>query len=643
VAEYIDKTIGDYHILESIAAGGMGQVYLVENVHHKKRYALKILPDELGQDANFRKRFFDEARVMSELNHPGIVRVHHMGEHEGIYYLVMDYVEGPHGKPCSLHTKLAQSPNRRLDQEAALACVSEICLALGYAHQRGIVHRDIKPANILMNQDGQFQITDFGLAKAIGTEFIMSQVHSTMASLGDQPTIAENARRAVGSDAESSRRSSGATGILGTYDYMSPEQREPGAVVDQRSDIYSLGLMIYRILTGKRLMGMAKPPSRMVQGLSPVWDKIVETCLEENPSERYQDVNALFQDLNPLLTPIAQKSVNLVPQKQAGQTDNPAYTIAGDKAASTENVQHASKGKHAVFAVIALVLVFFVVAKVIQKKTGKSIIPTYIKSPESRSQQPSPKPTSSQAARDSSPTSGVNWQVPALGLELAYVAPGSFQMGSNDENDKEKPVHTVRISQGYWMGKHEVTQQQYQSIMGSNPSYCKGARNPVENVSWNDSVLFCKKLTDQERGAGRLPGGFEYRLPTEAEWEYAARGGSSGHSTEYAGSNSSDDVAWHGGNSESKTHPVGQKLVNELGLYDMSGNVWEWCHDWYGDYSSGSQTDPAGPGAGSSRVHRSGSWIIKASYSRVVHREYVSPTTGLNDLGFRVALASPVQ
>jgi len=219
------QRLGDYNLIEKIGSGGMGEVWLAENVHHKKRYALKILPDQLGKDANFRKRFFDEARVMSELDYAGIIRVHHMGEHGGVYFLVMDYIEGPEGKPCSLHAKLAQSPNRRPDEQTALACVSEICQALAYAQQGGIVHRDIKPANILLTPDGHFRITDFGLAKAIGAEFIMSQIHSTMASLGDQRTIVAepdrkesqdtlDAQKTFDSDKKSSRRSSGSMDSL---------------------------------------------------------------------------------------------------------------------------------------------------------------------------------------------------------------------------------------------------------------------------------------------------------------------------------------------------------------------------------------------------------------------------------------------
>jgi formylglycine-generating enzyme required for sulfatase activity len=248
------------------------------------------------------------------------------------------------------------------------------------------------------------------------------------------------------------------------------------------------------------------------------------------------------------------------------------------------------------------------------------------------------------AAHVSAPTAGKDWQIPAMELELAYVAPSSFQMGSNnrrtDGTTDEKPIRTVRISRGYWMGKHEVTQQQYQSIMGDNPSKIKGASHPVTSVSWNDAVSYCETLTNRERQASRLPEGYAYRLPTEAEWEYAARGGSHGRNTQYAGSNSIGDVAWYRENSEGKTHPVGQKQANELGLYDMSGNVWEWCHDWYGSYSSVSRTDPTGPDVGSFRANRGGTWEHFAWYCRVAFRSSYSPTRPYYNLGFRVVLAA---
>jgi sulfatase modifying factor 1 len=238
---------------------------------------------------------------------------------------------------------------------------------------------------------------------------------------------------------------------------------------------------------------------------------------------------------------------------------------------------------------------------------------------------------------------GDAWAVPELDMAFAYVAPGSFQMGSNEGEIDEKPVHTVTLSQGYWMAKHEVTHRQYEAIMGDHSNIFKGNNNPVEKVSWNDAVVFCRTLTKQERQAGRLPEGYEYRLPTEAEWEYAARGGSDGSSANYAGSSSIDDVAWYKDNSGKKTHPVGQKQANELGLYDMTGNVWEWCLDWYGEYPSEAQTNPTGPSTGSYRVLHGGAWYCDTSLCRVTLRYRFTPASAYGFLGFRVALAPPVR
>jgi formylglycine-generating enzyme required for sulfatase activity len=213
------------------------------------------------------------------------------------------------------------------------------------------------------------------------------------------------------------------------------------------------------------------------------------------------------------------------------------------------------------------------------------------------------------------------------GIEMVSIQSGTFQMGSNDGESDEKPIHSVTVS-SFYMGKYEVTQKQWREVMGQDPPelYFKGCDQcPVENVSWNDIQEFIKKLNTKT--------GKNYRLPTEAEWEYAARGG---QSYQYAGSDNIDNVAWYDGNSGSKTHPVGQKSPNGYGLYDMSGNVWEWCNDWYGDYSSGAVTNPKGPSTVSRRVLRGGSWFTDASYCRVANRFSDSPDYRNDTLGFRL-------
>ncbi|MDD6784574.1 MAG: formylglycine-generating enzyme family protein, partial [Prevotellaceae bacterium] len=190
--------------------------------------------------------------------------------------------------------------------------------------------------------------------------------------------------------------------------------------------------------------------------------------------------------------------------------------------------------------------------------------------------------------------------------------------------------HQVTLS-SYYIGETEVTQALWAVVMGNNPSRFKGDNNPVEKVSWNDCQEFISKLNSLT--------GQKFRLPTEAEWEYAARGGNKSRGYQYSGSNNLDDVAWYYGNSGSKTHIVKTKQPNELGIYDMSGNVWEWCYDWKGDYSSGSQTNPKGPSTGSSRVGRGGCWGSGARGCRSANRGNGAPVYRNDDLGLRLVLS----
>ena len=248
--------------------------------------------------------------------------------------------------------------------------------------------------------------------------------------------------------------------------------------------------------------------------------------------------------------------------------------------------------------------------------------------------------------REPSQKNGDILTVPEFGMKLVYVAPGSFMMGADDNEayDDEQPVHKVTFTQGYWIGKYPVTQEEYEHIMGFNLSRFEGPRLPVESVSWKDAVLFCKKLTRQEHQKGRLPSGYEFRLPTEAEWEFAARGGTDSMGYKYSGSDTIDHVAWYDDNSNHETHEVGLKAPNELDLYDMSGNVWEWCmDDWHDNYdgapSNGSRW---GDGTGSYRVNRGGSWFNSSRSCRSAVRYDSSPGNASIDLGFRVVFA-PVQ
>jgi formylglycine-generating enzyme required for sulfatase activity len=217
----------------------------------------------------------------------------------------------------------------------------------------------------------------------------------------------------------------------------------------------------------------------------------------------------------------------------------------------------------------------------------------------------------------------------SIGMEFVLIPAGTFPMGAERGAADERPVHQVTISQPFYLGRYPVTQTQWTAIMQTNPSGCQGEPHPVENVSWEDIQQFIHRLNAKE-------GGRPYRLPTEAEWEYAARAGSTtaygfGHEARQL-----HEYAWYKANSGGKTHPVGQLKPNAWGLYDMQGNVWEWVQDWYGLYAAGAILDPQGPQSGSARVRRGGSWSTGVESCRIAKRDGIAPGRLLTSLGFRL-------
>ena len=218
-------------------------------------------------------------------------------------------------------------------------------------------------------------------------------------------------------------------------------------------------------------------------------------------------------------------------------------------------------------------------------------------------------------------------------MDFVLIKPGSFMMGSEKGRPDEKPVHEVRITKPFYMGVYEVTQAQWKALMGDNPAHFKGDDLPVEQVSWEDCQRFVAKLKEK---AGE---GMACRLPTEAEWEYACRAGTK---SEYCFGDEEGglgEYAWYAANSESKPHPVGQKKPNAWGLYDMHGNVWEWCQDWKGDYAAGAQSDPKGPSLAGGRVLRGGSWFLLAGFLRSASR-CCAPADRGSLVGFRLAVSA---
>jgi len=231
---------------------------------------------------------------------------------------------------------------------------------------------------------------------------------------------------------------------------------------------------------------------------------------------------------------------------------------------------------------------------------------------------------------------GDKYTIPDLDLTMIWVEPGTFMMGS-PETEKgragNETQHKVSLTHGFYLGKYELSQAQWEKVMESDPSRFKGTDRPVENVSWNDAVAFCKKLTEMEKKVGRVPKGMAYQLPTEAQWEYACRAGTT---TKYSWGDSINSSNANYYRKIGETTPAGKYSANPWGFHDMHGNVWEWCADWWGVYTSGSVTDPEGPASGSNRIGRGGSWNCDGSVLRSALRNVNFPFHRNFALGFRV-------
>ncbi len=555
------QILGQYKVLKLVGRGGMGQVYLVKHEILQTRHALKLLPKAVAQSSGFVERFRREAQVMAKLQHPGIVHVTHADVSGWHHYLIMDYIDAD-GKetPFDLEDALAEAPDGRFPPSVVGHLAEQIANAVSFAHSRGVIHRDLKPANVLLSSknivSASVKLTDFGLAKLAGGEWVRSMIevsNQQSMSIGGMPTLA--------AQPHSERSTTGS--ILGTYEYMSPEQRE-GREADERSDIYSFGVMLYRMLTGKRIMGFPEMPSQLVPDLNPAWDQLIVKSLKSNVDDRFQTLEEL-------------KAVLPTEEGVAERVEEIEVVTAKDDFVGSGEVL-------------------------------------------------------------SAPKDGEKWTA-NLGsdvwMEFMPIASGSFGMGTKKMFWSGKKIHQVTFEKPFWMAKTEVTQRQYMQLTGSNPSNFQGLENPVEKVSWNDAMSFCENLTESELSAGRLSDGFEYKLPTEAQWEYACRSGTTG---KYAGN--LNEMAWYYLNSGRKTHPVGTKKANDWGLHDMHGNVWEWClDDWHGSYKSAPANGSRwGDGSGSYRVLRGGSWLDDAENCRSAYRGRNDPSGTRINLGFRVCL-----
>ena len=624
----------------------MGAVYLALDTRLDRKLALKVMLPQFAADPAAKERFLREARAAAGISHDNVVTVFEADERDGVPYIAMQLLQG---YPLDRFLKTKGAP----PLPHVLRIARETALGLAAAHALGLVHRDIKPANLWLEApNGRVKVLDFGLAKPIGSEADLTR--------------------------------SGA--VVGTPAYMSPEQGQ-GLRVDHRTDLFSLGSVLYRLCTGKgpftrpnvmaELMALGTAAPTPVRELNPnvpeSLAQLINQLLAKEPENRSQTAAEVAKRLRAILEelvapPVAEPPVPMatpadvstsrpvvvhalpgqppivVPMQITAQPESAFANLDVDDTSATEAdapkpVRKKSGGKGMLIAAAGAVLLAVVAGGVVVSQMGKK------KDPEANS----PDAGTTGGEKGKADLKGPN--VPAspmpatytnsIGMEFVKVPKGTAWLGGGGGQPDETKVE---IKEDFYLGKYEVTQGEWEAVMGLTPSVFKRGndtvkdikdvdlkRFPVEQVSWDDCQRFIEGLNKKEKEQGWV-----YRLPKEAEWEYACRGGPVNRSSSAfdfyfakpTNTLSPGQANFNPGNDNSlkRTCQVGSYEPNSLGLYDMHGNVYELCDD----------TENA-TGGDSPRVYRGGGWHIGPEYSRAAFRSTIAPSLRFDNLGLRLA------
>ena len=609
-------TFGKYIIQEKLGAGGMGQVFKAYHPESAKLVAIKVILPQGKFDTESVKRFEREVKASEKLVHPNIIAVLDSGSSKGSLFMVMELIEGK---------DLFELINEKgkLSVNEAVAYIIQAARALEHAHANGVIHRDVKPANLIADSHGLLKIVDMGLAK------IQAGENEDKISM-----LTTN------------------TAIMGSADFMSPEQTVSTKNVDTRTDIYSLGASFYFLLTAKvmypqkatfsKLISHRQAPISSLKFMRPdvsqKLDDIYTKMVAKKVGDRYQSMTELILDLEALekesgtqdllkqgaaLNPFQVNGVNFLdlddnsikPKKSAGMFSNRkiAWFCAG---------------------LLVLVGLLFVILFIPKNTLVKNDLNNTNDAQEVFLEPPFDFNQAQEAQQSLAKTLGLAVETTVdlgrgVNLAMILIPQGKFIMGSplSEPGHKDDELqHQVVFSRPYFIGKYEVTQEQWEAVMGDNPSQTKGAKLPVTNISWNDCQNFISKLNAKTES--------NYRFPTEAEWEFACRSGAkSAYSV-------GDKITKNDANYENVkggAKPVGSYKPNAFGLYDMHGNVWEFCSDWYGAYSAGKSIDPMGVNNGRDHVLRGGSYFVDGLLLRSSTRDLVAPDFHNVVIGLRLA------
>jgi serine/threonine protein kinase/formylglycine-generating enzyme required for sulfatase activity len=665
--DLVKQALGDrYEIQEEIGRGGMATVYRAVQKSLDRTVALKVVHQNLLHDTEFVARFHREAKLCASLNHPNIVHVYDEGEVSGVHFMAMEYLEGQDLR------HLIRSRGK-LTPEQTLQYLLPVAEALDYAHGRGLIHRDIKSANIFIcnNPDTERRGLSGAERDLSGTERGLSGVE------GRQSARIVLMDFGIAHAAAGTQLTKAGT-VIGTPEYMSPEQAD-GRVVDHRTDLYSLGVVMYECLTGR----VPFTSDNAVSTIYKVLNEQPDEAAFGNITYRVKVLAMSLLSKNPANRPASgattAEAIRLIQQGKEWQPPAPVQAVPKPAAAPGETIKlsgsapprpkpKAPPQKKNVspqvwaMAAIGVILIAALLAVLLQKPQRPGQPETAkIETPAPQAAQPAQpqietkdeqaerdRQAAEKAAREAREKEAVARRNDPFHDQMVFVKGGTFTMGCTSEqgrdcDNNEKPAHQVTVND-FYIGKYEVTQKQWRAVMGNTPNHFSGCDDcPAFGLSWNDVQGFITKLNQKT--------GKEYRLPSEVEWEFAARGGKKSLGYKYAGSNNINKVAWYSGNSSNRYQLVGRKKANELGIYDMSGNVKEWCNSGCGPYSSASQVNIEDDNIEDEydyfddepeplqRRLRGGGWDSARRHCRVADRDCdVSNAPGV-DYGFRLALA----
>ncbi len=699
----LPRDFGGYVLLERLGSGGMGDVYRAEHRHMERVVAVKMLPPKTLDSPEAVERFHREVKAAARLSHPHVVTAYDAGEVDGVQFLAMEFIDG-----ANLHSLVNSAGPLSVPQ--AVNYIIQAARGLEFAHRKKVIHRDVKPANLLLDREGTIKVLDLGLAR----------LETPLATAGPSGS---------GSLTQSGQ-------IMGTIDYMSPEQALDSKHCRKSADIYSLGCTLYFLLTGRIPYPADTPMERIIahrerpipslcdarsdvpQSLNAIFQRMVA----KRPEERQASMTEVIVQLAACL-PVEQREAGPWPYPSTGvggvakavsqaapeaatlmRADDPSLSKGQPcEATSDWPTQPRTQAKRAPHVLLvgtfAAGLVAVAAAVVLVKSRGTTELPGQlgpIAPPPASATRPGPPPplAISPFPFDEARTHQERWArylgvrveyENSLGMKMVLIPPGEFMMGNSEEQiamslkeleEKKElnetrskriradgPQHKVRIAAPFRLAAHEVTVGQFNAFVDATGYKTEAERDgrggmgmvepggarkweqrpeftwrdvgveqtdqlPVVNVSWNDAAAFCRWLSEEE--------GATYRLPTETQWEYACRSGTT--TRWFFGENPTDHrhFAWFGFDMH---QPVGKKMPNPFGIFDMYGNVREWCSDWYLEsfYRVSPTEDPQGPPAGDYPVVRGGAYCFVPEEATSASRDWYGPRDRSLYDGFRVA------